>query len=86
MPGHPKCEAAAGSKAGRADEIFCAAHEVFAEETCLVAFKWGYYGLHHALMTRCIAVADVMRGNDSGVHWLSDGRCEGSFQVWAEEA
>ena len=85
--GLPKFEAAAAaSKAGRADEISCRAHELFTEETCLAAFKWGYYSLHRMLMTSCVAAADVMGGNDSGVCWLSDRRCKGSFQVQAEVA
>lgn len=83
VPGHPKCEAAAESKAGRAEEIFCVAHKVFTEEMCLVVFKRGYYRLHHALMTSCVAAADVMGGNDSGVRWLGGRRCEGSFHVQA---
>lgn len=70
--GLPKHEAATGSKAGRTDEIFYLAHKVFTEETCSVAFKWGYYSLRHVLMMSCIAAADVMEGNDSGAHWLSD--------------
>lgn len=46
-----------------------------------MAFKWGYYSLRHGLMTSCVAAADVMGCNDSGVCWLSDRRCKGSFQV-----
>lgn len=57
----PKSEAAAPSKAGGADEMSCRAYEVFTEETCLVAFKWGYYGLHHVLVTSCVAAPGVMR-------------------------
>lgn len=38
----------------------CRAYEVFTEETCLVAFKWGYYGLHHVLVTSCVAAPGVM--------------------------
>lgn len=71
VPGLTAFEPAA-SKAGRADEIPCVAREVFTEEMCLVVFKQGHYSLRQVLVTGCVAVADVIGGNDSGVCWLSE--------------
>lgn len=61
-------------------------NEVFTEEMSLAASKWSCYGLRHALMTSCVAAADVTGGNDSGVRWLRDRRRKGSFGAQAEVA